>query len=326
MKIGFLGDLVLDRKIQLSSDLIKISNKLDLVLLNLEGVFLENLKVKPLKTYGSIVFNNKEFVQKVFDELKVTHVNIYNNHMYDFGRDSLEYTIECLKQLGINVLSSENYIKSNNENNVILNSGMAENFGIQKISDQFGINANSFAIESNIENIKNRIVNTHFGIEMIEGFSKYEFSWFNIVSSMQPSLIIRHHPHCIQKPFFLNKVPCFPSIGDFAFNFGAKYKSEGLFVIMDSTLKYPYYYKLKCENGILDIGKKENISVNYSPKTLNELEINLLRRRYKSEFRESALASLRKSFKYIIGKENYSDVMATYSSHFIQPFVMKDIL
>ena len=202
MKIGFLGDLVLDRKLELSSDLIKISNKLDLVLLNLEGVFLENSKVKPLKTYGSIVFNKKEFVKKVFDELKVTHVNIYNNHMYDFGRDSFEYTIDCLKKLGINVLSSENYLKLNKENKVILNSGMAENFGIQKISDRFGVNANSFVIEANINNIKNKIVNAHFGIEMIQGLSQYEFSWFNTISSMQPSLIIRHHPHCIQKPFF----------------------------------------------------------------------------------------------------------------------------
>ena len=286
MKITFLGDIVLDHQINVDPKLSQILNCSDYVIANLEGVILKNLKgISPFKTYGSIVHNDYDSVMRIIETAGITHVNLYNNHMIDYGELFLEQTMSMLSNAGVSVLSQKNSLRLEGEGIQLNNSGLAETFGIYEVAKKFGQNVNDMLFEKFPENEwAESIIYSHFGIEMVNGLSDYELKWFDLISHYSPRIIVRHHPHCIQKPFYMNGVPCFPSIGDFAFNFRNKNFSKGLMVILDTANSDIQYYEIECKNYQIYLRTNQlKVMPGEMPVKLSEFEYDLLRRRYLME-------------------------------------------
>ena len=255
MKIIFLGDIAVDNDVDISVDLSQWIAQADVVVANLEGVPLTSSSVSTFKTYGSIIYNDLHALNKLLDQLNITHASIYNNHMLDYGFSAVQSTIDFLDQRDITILQALNSVNVNATEQSLINCGLAEVFGLSPASKNFGINVNDLLFETadNI-NLSDDIIYAHFGIEMVEGLSQYEYNWFNYITMRRPKIVVRHHPHCIQKPFQLNGVPCFPSIGDFAFNFKAKKTSYGLAVMLDTVLNSITYREIKCCDYMINCG------------------------------------------------------------------------
>lgn len=329
MKIAFLGDLVIDRTVKIDFEVSRFLTKADCVIANLEGIIIKNgYRASPFKTYGSVIYNDYDAALRLINEAGITHVNLYNNHMIDYGEDRLIQTIEILNKAGVKILSQKNELTVNGEIIKLNNSGLVETFGIYNISEQYGQNINDMLLEKNPENTwANTIIHTHFGIEEVNGLSKYESQWFEHIAQFQPSIIIRHHPHCIQEPFHLNDVPCFPSIGDFAFNFNKKNNSKGLAVIFDTLSSDVEYRTIECKQYELRLSPEQfDVWARDKPITLSKDECRMLRSRYQSEYRENGIKSLKKSIKYFLKKEKPEHVLSMSTKHFIQPYILGDIL
>lgn len=329
MKVAFLGDMVVDDVVRVDREISNFLSKADCVIANLEGIILDRgTAIQPFKTYGSVIYNDHDAVKQLIDAVGITHVNLYNNHMIDYGERQLERTLKILAKAGIKILTERSALVSETGSISLINSGLAETFGIYNVSNEYGQNINDMLFEKYpAEKWAGSIIHTHFGIEQVTGLSEYESRWFNHVAKFRPSIIIRHHPHCIQAPFQLDGVPCFPSIGDFAFNFKRKKTSKGLVVMFDTadsaiesrTIECCQYHLRICSDQV-------DFQVRNTPNRLSELECSQLRARYQGEYREDGLKSLRKAIKYFLGKEKSEHVLSMNSKHFIQPFVLGEIL
>lgn len=329
MKIAFLGDMVVDQRVQVDPAVSFFLKKADYVIANLEGIILDSgACVPPYKTYGSVIYNDHASVMRLIDEVGVTHVNVYNNHMIDFGEKQFERTLDILLKAGIRVLTPENEFRFEGGSVHLINSGLVETFGIHEVSSSFGLNVNDMLFEDNrIERWGGAIIHTHFGVEQVAGLSKYECQWFDCMARSGASIIVRHHPHCVQEPFQLHGVPCFPSIGDFAFNFKRKTHSKGMAVMFDAITSEVECRALECSQYRLQIGSEQiNIKPEAAPVLLSKLEVSMLRKRYRDEYREDGVKSFKKAVKYIMGKEKTEHVLSMSSKHFIQPYVLGEIL
>lgn len=329
MKIAFLGDLVVDRDVTVDLAVVEFLAQADRVIANLEGVILKKGTVTPpFKSYGSVIYNDHEAVQKLIATVGITDVDLYNNHMIDFGEQVFDQTINLLSESNIQILGPENEWPAEDGNILLSNSGLAETFGIYESSKKYGFNINDMLFKHNaVDKLAGGIIHTHFGIEQILGLSDYELQWFDSITRLKPRIIIRHHPHCIQSPFYLNDIPCFPSIGDFAFNFNKKRHSNGLIVIFDTADSTIQCRVVECSNYKLrlthDIIKPHQMQ---QPIRLSQVERVHLRTRYLREYREDALGAFKKSLKYLLGREKPEHVLSMSSKHFIQPYILGEIL
>ncbi len=329
MKIAFLGDMVVDRAVSVDPDVLRFLSKAGCIIVNLEGIILDKVVgVSPFKTYGSVIYNDRDAVMRLIETVGITHVNLYNNHMIDYGEGQFERTLEILSKAGINVLTHKTKLKIGAESIQLYNSGLAETFGIYDVSRKFGQNINDMLLEKNPEERwAGSIIHTHFGIEQVNGLSEYESRWFDFIAQFKPRIIVRHHPHCVQQPFQLDGVPCFPSIGDFAFNFNRKKTSKGLIVMFDVADSSIDCRTIECTQYQLRIGSDQvNFQARSAPTLLSKEEYRELRARYLSEYREDGLKSFKKGVKYFLGKEKQEHVLSMSSKHFIQPYVLSDIL
>lgn len=329
MKIAFLGDMVVDRNVNVDFEVSRFLRQAECVIANLEGIILDKVgRSSSFKTYGSVIYNDHDSVMRLIETVGITHVNLYNNHMIDYGEEQLERTLEILSNAGIKVLTRKSDLTFEGGNIQLNNSGLVETFGIYEVSKAFGENIHDMLLETNPKGRwEGSIIHTHFGIEQVNGLSEYECRWFEHFAQFRPIIIVRHHPHCIQLPFSIDGVPCFPSIGDFAFNFNDKTSSKGLVVICDVTDSSIDCRTIECSQYHLRMGLDQvDFNLRKGPTRLSEKECSELRIRFLKEYREDGPKSFKKAIKYFLGKEKAEHVLSMSSKHFIQPFVMGDLL
>jgi len=97
MKIGFLGDLILSEHNAVSDLLLAKLLTTDFNVANLEAPFIRD-GYRPRQRAGlHHLTNSVDFLKK----LNIKAVSLANNHMLDFGCEAVQYTINHLKQNGI---------------------------------------------------------------------------------------------------------------------------------------------------------------------------------------------------------------------------------
>lgn len=102
MNIAFIGDLAalspgtldLDWKNKLNS-VSKYLERFDVVVANLEVPITTECKTRVIK---GIHLKTKNDIVDLLNYLNITHVNLANNHIYDYGKIGLEHTIEALEK------------------------------------------------------------------------------------------------------------------------------------------------------------------------------------------------------------------------------------
>lgn len=97
MKIGFLGDLILSEHNAVSDSLLAQLLTTDFNVANLEAPFIKDGFNPRQKAGLHQLTSSVEFLKK----LNIKAVSLANNHMLDFGCEAVQYTINQLKQNGI---------------------------------------------------------------------------------------------------------------------------------------------------------------------------------------------------------------------------------
>ncbi len=231
MKLIFGGDIVISDSVSISEKVKNILKKNDYRIFNFEGA-VKTEKSSPLIKAGPHVYNALSSI----DFLKLLHVDLVglaNNHIMEYGRESLEKTISLLKDNGICVVGAgfsfeQIYrpfiIPSVNEKICILNACQAE-FGVAK-SDKCAtgyswVNSPVFrsVLKKQLEEKNKVVLFLHAGMEeQIVPLPEWKQVYHGFADIIQGrGAIIATHPHIVQGYEIYNDTPIFYSLGNFAF-------------------------------------------------------------------------------------------------------------
>ena len=233
MKLLFLGDIVFDAtEITVSQNLLDLFNSADYKVCNFEGSFVSPNSNRIIKAGPHV--SNSELALDFIKKLNVNYAALANNHIMDYGVDSLVNTINVLNDNGIETLGAgktytEAYnpliISNNKEKICIINACQAE-FGVVKNKYVYGggyawVNSPAIKqkIKENLEICDKVILFLHAGMEdqiiPLPEWKQIYHEFADIIGLR--GAIIATHPHIVQGYEIYNGTPIFYSLGNFSF-------------------------------------------------------------------------------------------------------------
>ena len=212
MKIALIGDVALIGKYNIENnkqvndyfvEVKKILDKCDYVIANLETPL--TLKKHTLVCKGVYLKSSPESVS-ILKNLNITHVNLANNHIFDYGKKGMADTLKCLNANNIKYVGIGNNpcLIEKDEEKVSLNG-----FCCYSANGVFyGNNANSlnvlipekvqeFIEKSDKEGVL-PIASIHFGVEGVNYPSFEHRKLFRELTKIGRYVLHGHHPHVIQ--------------------------------------------------------------------------------------------------------------------------------
>lgn len=235
MKIALLGDIGLFGKFDIKqnnnldcyfSDYRKKIADCDVVIGNLEVPFSK--KLKEFKPKSAVLGTNPKNIDTL-ELLGITHVNLANNHVGDFGREGYELTKKVLKKAKIEFFGIEG-IQSfiHYKNNKICLSGFCNMntspvylYGID--DKKRGVNvADADIIEETLQKAHQKgylnILAFHTGLEHIHLPGKEDILFFRYLAEKFNYVLYGHHPHVVQAFEKYRNSNLFYSLGNFCFD------------------------------------------------------------------------------------------------------------
>ncbi|MCG7548865.1 CapA family protein [Pseudoalteromonas sp. Of7M-16] len=201
---------------------------------NLETPILSTpISVHPTKEFA--FFSLPETLQGL-TEIGVDYVALGNNHVYDYLQPGLEDTVEYVSQAGLlfsgvgnnsteafaplitsvkgmslGLVSATSITGDDNPINYVAE---VQKGGAADLTDSSQAVA---AVEQAIEKSDFAIAQLHGGDEYSYAPTRYITNRFNLLSEVQPDLLIAHHPHVAQGFSLLNNTPVLLGLGNFVF-------------------------------------------------------------------------------------------------------------
>lgn len=286
-KLFFAGDFLISNEISeqriIDASLKQELDKCDIVCCNFEGPIVE--KAKKMKKIGPNIKNNKNNAKKLIED----GFNLFclaNNHIYDYGKQGIEETINFLKSrkvdfIGANINNDiyKEYIKEINGIKIgILN--YAENgFGAATENDDYGyaymLNYN---VKEKIIDIKKQvdklIIVVHAGAENWDVPLPEIRNLYKDFIDVGADVIIGHHPHVPQGIEKYNNGLIVYSLGNFAFDIGDGPRNNHTYSIIINIIdKNNIEYEIIpiiFENQIIKIDNTDFNILNKKFKILNE--------------------------------------------------------
>lgn len=214
MKIALLGDIAfigaydLTHNPKLQESLAPMSNYLagfDYVIGNLETPFSYRMRPSGAKSaYICAHPLNGELLKL----LHVDAVSLANNHMFDFGDEGYQTTIDTLTKLGIDYfgVDGREYMIHAQGNKILLNGFCCYSTNPQRIATHYGakgINRFNVAEVSDILRQKSKegflnILSVHSGIEHVNYPSTEQIRVARLLGDIADYVYYGHHPHVIQ--------------------------------------------------------------------------------------------------------------------------------
>lgn len=280
MKLLFCGDIVIDsNEISISKDLNNFLNEFDYRICNFEGPIIYENSNKILKS-GPHVNNNLSSIN-FLKSLNFNYAALANNHIFDYGYSSLEYTIKELERNNIKVFGAgltfynayEPLIINNKKEKIcIINACQAE-FGVLKekkqLKSQSGyawINSPLIKkiIQENLIKCDKVILFIHAGMEnQIIPLPEWKQIYHGFADLIQDKgIIVATHPHIVQGYEIYNKTPIYYSMGNFSFYKEEKKNSiewnRSLIVAYDTQKNETIGVPVSIKNMTLDFDNSES--------------------------------------------------------------------
>lgn len=267
-------------------NLTKIINECDISICNFEAP-IENVDMQPIKKAGPHVYQSKESVA-FLKEIGFNILSLANNHIYDYGDNSLSATINEIKTnnleyigagLNFNEAYSTKIIKKNGVKFGLMSACEAE-FGSLLEDENRGGYAwiNNDLIEDNIRELKKTadfiIFIAHSGVEEISLPLPEWRIRYKRLCDIGVDVIIGHHPHVPQGYEKHNNSMIFYSLGNFYFDSAgfAKKTDDSYSVVLefdkDELKGFDIIYHKKI-NSQTTLVKKEDVK--FSLEFLNNL-------------------------------------------------------
>ena len=233
MKIAFLGDIAFHGKFCIESnnnlyeyfdDARKFLSNCDYVVGNLETPFVIKAEKSGCKSaYISSLTKNVELLKF----LNVNAVNLSNNHIFDFGLEGFEDTVNTLKDNDIEWFgaSSKDLLISSQEK-IAFHGYCSYNtnpIGIKSKFNPSGITP--LKIDSLYENARSyqskgylNVISVHSGIEHVTIPSLDDLNFARKLSKKIPYIYYGHHPHVMQGIETMGNSLIAYSLGNFCFD------------------------------------------------------------------------------------------------------------
>ncbi len=288
---------------------------------------------------GPSIFHKEDVIPKIIS-LGFNYLNIANNHMYDFGRNGLEYTITKLNKFnifGAGISQKEAYqikfIKLNDIKIAMLSACEGE-FGT--LTDEFRQSGISWLFSPMLyEQIKKAreksdfvILQAHAGVEEIDIPLPEWRSHYKYLIDLGVDIIIGHHPHVSQGWEKYKSATIFYSLGNFFFeNLNSTSSTNGYIVNICFFKNKKYIIDVLpivlTDNDTIEIGSLEmkahlqklcaKLNQPLYLKEVNKITLDLWKERYLTYYRVAMGGPIKKSplsiisyiFRYIF---NYRSV------------------
>ena len=216
----------------ISADLMERMNAADIMCVNNEFTFSENGEPLEGKMY---TFRGNPSRVSVLQDMGVDIANLANNHVYDYGRISLEDTLKTLTDADIDYVGagynlaeamSPVYYELDGKTVAIVAASRAEKFKMtpQATEDTPGI-LRCYDTELFLETIKEADANADFVIAIVHWGTEYSYDLEEVQLTTGKEYldagadaIIGGHSHCLQGMEYYNGKPILYSLGNFWFN------------------------------------------------------------------------------------------------------------
>lgn len=282
--------------------------------------------MRPIKKAGPHVYQSKASIEYL-KNIGFDFVSLANNHIYDYGQEALNNTINELQKFDINFVGGADNFEEIYKTKTIEKSGVkigllagCENeFGCLYENQNRGGYAwiNHSLIEDNIRRLKENvdvvILIAHSGVENIDFPIKEWRDRYQRLCDVGVDVVIGHHPHVPQGYEEYNNSLIFYSLGNFYFDtIGYEYKSDDSYSVVlefeKTGLKnFEIVYHKKIDGQTCKTSKEEvsfsfdrlnNLLENDYEKRNNEICIALFYKYYYSYY-ESALGVLPRNANFI---------------------------
>ncbi len=270
MKVVFCGDCVIhDPKLFSVSDrLCEFIQSHDYGVCNFEGPIREDKSVPIIKA-GSHIYNSQE-APGCLRRIGFNIAALANNHIMDYGRESLLKTIKILKEHGFEVCGAGNsaeeayqplVLEKGNEKVCIVNAAQAE-FGVNKnnVCDAGYAWINSPRLIQSITEQSGKdgqiIVFAHCGLEGESIPLPYWRDKYRSLVDLTGAILIASHPHIVQGFEHWKDVPIYYSLGNFYFDKETKQNDKewnrSLLISMDTETGETKAIPVSMRMGVLD--------------------------------------------------------------------------
>ena len=327
LKLFACGDIV---NLRSKKDFVdeKIKNLIqssDISICNFEAP-IETNNMKAIKKAGPHVYQSKKSIEYL-SEAGFNMVSLANNHIYDYGQESLDNTIVELNKYNIDIIGAGVDFDSAYETKIMDKNGIRIGV-IAAAENEFGClyeNQNRggyswifhYEIEDNIRKLKDEVdvivLIAHAGVEEIDFPIKEWRDRYKRLCDIGVDMVIGHHPHVPQGYEKYYNSMIFYSLGNFYFDSaGYENKSDDSFSVLLEFSKnglkdFEIIYHKKIDGQTCMVKKEE---VSFSFYNLNGLlENNYLKRndemcielfhKYYYSYYESALGVLDKDATFI---------------------------
>lgn len=253
----------------------------DISICNFEAP-IETANMKAIKKAGSHVYQSSKSIEYIKNS-GFDMVSLANNHIYDYGQEALENTIDELKKYSIDFIGAgvnfdEAYTTKTIEKNGIkigLIAGCENEFGCLYENQNRGGYAWLFhhLIEDNIRKLKEEVdvvvLIAHAGVEEINFPIKEWRDRYKRLCDIGADVIIGHHPHVPQGYEKYYNSMIFYSLGNFYFDtVGFQNKSDDSYSVVlefeQSVLKdFEIIYHKKID-GLTYKVKKDDVSFSFN--------------------------------------------------------------
>lgn len=337
VKIFFAGDFLVsnetNKDIIISGRLQKMIDECDITCCNFEGPLVLEEQNK-MKKIGPNIKNNIKNIEKLIN----SRFNLFclaNNHIFDYGRNGIENTINYLKNKEIDFIGADiNQDGIYKEYERVINGikigiiNVAENgFGAAVEDEEYGY---AYMLHSKVfENIKTiretvdvLIMVVHAGAEHWNVPLPEIRNLYKNYIDLGVDLVIGHHPHVPQGIEEYKNGLIFYSLGNFAFDMGNGPQNENTYSVViniDENKKITYeIVPTIFANDVIDIDYTEkNILVNQ----INENNNILLDEKVYMELINKKCLEL---YKYY--QKSYARIFCIYKGSFkerIKGFIKK---
>lgn len=225
--IGFFGKFCVTNNPELKEYFKEISDFLgehDVVIGNLETPFVE--KLTPYGAKSAHIYADPLNIE-LLKYLNISHVNLSNNHIYDFGEHSYELTKSILTNNDVEffgVESKQNYVEKDGVK-VALQGYCSYNTNPLKVTFDQSKGVNGLDIDLMVENFKCNsnngyfnIVSMHSGLEHVNYPSQDDIKMARKLGDLAPYLYYGHHPHVAQGVEEYSESLLAYSLGNFCFS------------------------------------------------------------------------------------------------------------
>ena len=275
MNLLFAGDIVINEQdVEISDQLKSFINSCEYKICNFEGPIPADKNRKIIKT-GPHVFNSFQALQTM-KNIGFNVAALANNHIMDFGKDSLLNTISLLENDSIKVLGAGDcftkayiplVLENTEEKICIINACQAE-FGVLKDGFEgagYAWICSPFLKKTILNAVKQYdsvILYLHAGLECeifpLPELKSLYHEFADILNGK--GIIIGNHPHIIQGYELYNNTPIFYSLGNFCFpkeNNTILEWNRSLTITYDTTSKEFVIRPVKFETNTIDFDESE---------------------------------------------------------------------